>query len=248
MMDINSDMGEINRLLDDGTYEKLMEYVTSINVACGGHAGDETMMAAMVALAKEKGVNVGAHPSYPDRENFGRNDMNMDANELLDSVRDQIQLLVDIGTNNGVNLSHVKAHGALYNRAVIDEDIAQTIGEAIIQVDPLLKVMGLAGSKMLSVFDGLGLDTMAEAFADRSYESDGTLRNRKYDDALITDPNKAALQAKNMVESTVISFEGKAIEMNAQTICIHSDTPNAVAIAEAVREEIKRGGEKSNYI
>ncbi|MDP6033759.1 MAG: 5-oxoprolinase subunit PxpA [Candidatus Marinimicrobia bacterium] len=244
MMDINSDMGEINRLLDDGTYEKLMEYVTSINVACGGHAGDETMMAAMVALAKEKGVNVGAHPSYPDRENFGRNDMNMDANELLDSVRDQIQLLVDIGTNNRVNLSHVKAHGALYNRAVIDEDIAQTIGEAIIQVDPLLKVMGLAGSKMLSVFDGLGLDTMAEAFADRSYESDGTLRNRKYDDALITDPNKAALQAKNMVESTVISFEGKAIEMNAQTICIHSDTPNAVAIAEAVREEIKRGGEK----
>ncbi len=247
MMDINSDMGEINRLLDDGTYEKLMEYVTSINVACGGHAGDETMMAAMVALAKEKGVNVGAHPSYPDRENFGRNDMNMDANELLDSVRDQIQLLVDIGTNNGVNLSHVKAHGALYNRAVIDEDIAQTIGEAIIQVDPLLKVMGLAGSKMLSVFDGLGLDTMAEAFADRSYESDGTLRNRKYDDALITDPNKAALQAKNMVESTVISFEGKAIEMNAQTICIHSDTPNAVAIAKAVREEIKKG-EKSNYI
>ena len=247
MMDISSDMGEINRLLDDGTYEKLMEYVTSINVACGGHAGDETMMAAMVALAKEKGVNVGAHPSYPDRENFGRNDMNMDANELLDSVRDQIQLLVDIGTNNRVNLSHVKAHGALYNRAVIDEDIAQTIGEAIIQVDPLLKVMGLAGSKMLSVFDGLGLDTMAEAFADRSYESDGTLRNRKYDDALITDPNKAALQAKNMVESTVISFEGKAIEMNAQTICIHSDTPNAVAIAEAVREEIKKG-EKSNYI
>ena len=246
MMDINSDMGEINRLLDDGTYEKLMEYVTSINVACGGHAGDETMMAAMVALAKEKGVNVGAHPSYPDRENFGRIDMNMDANELLDTVRDQIQLLVDIGTNNGVNLSHVIAHGALYNRAVIDEDIAQTIGEAIIQVDPLLKVMGLAGSKMLSVFDGLGLDTMAEAFADRSYESDGTLRNRKYDDALITDPNKAALQAKNMVEGTVISFEGKAIEMNAQTICIHSDTPNAVAIAEAVREEIK-GREQNKY-
>ncbi len=243
MMDINSDMGEINRLLGDGTYEKLMEYVTSINVACGGHAGDETMMAAMVALAKEKGVNVGAHPSYPDRENFGRIDMNMDANELLDTVRDQIQLLVDIGTNNGVNLSHVKAHGALYNRAVIDEEIAQTIGEAIIQVDPLLKVMGLAGSKMLSVFDGLGLDTMAEAFADRSYESDGTLRNRKYDDALITDPNKAALQAKNMVEGTVISFEGKVIEMNTQTICIHSDTPNAVAIAEAVKEEIKGGGE-----
>ena len=238
MMDINSDMGEINRLLDDGTYEKLMNYVTSINLACGGHAGDETMMTAMVALAKEKGVNVGAHPSYPDKENFGRIDMDMDQNELLDSVRDQIQLLVDIGAENGVELTHVKPHGALYNRAVNDEGVAQTIGKAIMQVDPSLKVMGLAGSKMLTVFKALGLEPMGEGFADRSYESDGTLRNRKYDDALITDPDKAAFQAKNMVEGTVISFEGKAIEMNAQTICIHSDTPNAVAIAEAVREEI----------
>lgn len=238
MMDINSDMGEINRLLDDGTYEKLMNYVTSINVACGGHAGDETMMAAMVDLAKDKGVNVGAHPSYPDKENFGRIDIDMDQNELLDSVRDQIQLLVDIGAENGVELTHVKPHGALYNRAVNDEGVAQTIGKAIMQVDPSLKVMGLAGSKMLTVFKALGLEPVGEAFADRSYESDGTLRNRKYDDALITDPDKAAFQAKNMVEGTVISFEGKVIEMNAQTICIHSDTPNAVAIAEAVREEI----------
>lgn len=238
MMDINSDMGEINRLLDDGTYEKLMNYVTSINVACGGHAGDETMMAAMVELAKDKGVNVGAHPSYPDKENFGRIDIDMDQNELLDSVRDQIQLLVDIGAENGVELTHVKPHGALYNRAVNDEGVAQTIGKAIMQVNPSLKVMGLAGSKMLTVFKALGLEPVGEAFADRSYESDGTLRNRKYDDALITDPDKAAFQAKNMVEGTVISFEGKVIEMNAQTICIHSDTPNAVAIAEAVREEI----------
>ena len=238
MMDINSDMGEINRLLDDGTYEKLMNYVTSINLACGGHAGDETMMTAMVALAKEKGVNVGAHPSYPDKENFGRIDMDMDQNELLDSVRDQIQLLVDIGAENGVELTHVKPHGALYNRAVNDEGVAQTIGKAIMQVNPSLKVMGLAGSNMLTVFKTLGLEPMGEAFADRSYESDGTLRNRKYDDALITDPDKAAFQAKNMVEGTVISFEGNVIEMNAQTICIHSDTPNAVAIAEAVREEI----------
>jgi UPF0271 protein len=238
MMDINSDMGEINRLLDDGTYEKLMNYVTSINVACGGHAGDETMMAAMVELAKDKGVNVGAHPSYPDKENFGRIDIDMDQNELLDSVRDQIQLLVDIGAENGVELTHVKPHGALYNRAVNDEGVAQTIGKAIMQVNPSLKVMGLAGSNMLTVFKTLGLEPVGEAFADRSYESDGTLRNRKYDDALITDPDKAAFQAKNMVEGTVISFEGKAIEMNAQTICIHSDTPNAVAIAEAVREEI----------
>jgi len=238
MMDINSDMGELNRLLADRTYEKLMAHVTSINVACGGHAGDEAMMTAMVNLAKGKDVNVGAHPSYPDQENFGRIDMDMDPNELMDSVRDQIQLLVDIGADNGVELTHVKPHGALYNRAVNDEEVAQSIGEAIIQVDPSLKVMGLAGSKMLTVFDALGLDTMAEAFADRTYESDGTLRNRNFDDALITKPEKAVLQATMMMDGKVIAVDGKEVAIDAQTLCIHSDTLNAVAIAEEVKKEI----------
>ncbi|MBT3675780.1 MAG: histidine kinase, partial [Candidatus Marinimicrobia bacterium] len=129
-MDINSDMGELNRLLADRTYEKLMDHVTSINVACGGHAGDEAMMTVMVLMAKEIGVNVGAHPGYPDKENFGRINMDMDGNQLLVSVRDQIQLLVDIGVDNGLELTHVKPHGALYNRAVNDEEVAQSIGEA----------------------------------------------------------------------------------------------------------------------
>ena len=238
-IDINSDMGEMSGLLSDGTYEKLMDHVTSINVACGGHAGDETMMFEMVAMANKKAVNVGAHPSYPDKENFGRMDIQMDANELLDTVQKQIQLLVDISTDKGVTLSHVKPHGALYNKAVIDEDIAKTIGEAIIQVDPLLKVMGLAGSKMLSVFDGLGLDTMAEAFADRTYESDGTLRNRKFYDALITNPNQAAQQTIAIINGYVVSVDGTEVPIEAQTLCIHSDTPNAVFIAEAVKKSIQ---------
>ena len=238
-MDINSDVGESNNLLADNTYEKLMDHVTSINVACGGHAGDETMMVEMVIMANKKAVKVGAHPSYSDKENFGRIDMHMDANELLDIVQKQIQLLVDISTDKGVTLSHVKPHGALYNRAVIDEDVAQTIGEAIIQVDPLLKVMGLAGSKMLSVFDNLGLDTMAEAFADRTYESDGTLRNRKFNDALITDPNQAAQQTIAIINGYVVSVDGTEVPIEAQTLCIHSDTPNAVSIAEAVKKSIK---------
>ncbi|MDP6500848.1 MAG: 5-oxoprolinase subunit PxpA [Candidatus Marinimicrobia bacterium] len=237
-MDINSDMGEINRLLANGTYEKLMDYVTSINVACGGHAGDEAMMEAMVQLAKTKGVYVGAHPSYPDKENFGRLDMDMNANTLLDSIRDQIQLLVDIGANLGVELTHIKPHGALYNRAVNDEAVAQTISEAIIQVDPSFKVMGLAGSKMLTVFDALGLETLAEAFADRTYEYDGTLRNRKYDDALITAPEQAAAQAKSMIAGYVVAVDGSEVPVESHTLCIHSDTPNAVAIAEAVRNAI----------
>ena len=238
-IDINSDMGEMSGLLSDGTYEKLMDHVTSINVACGGHAGDETMMVDMVSMANKKAVNVGAHPSYPDKENFGRIDIQMDINELLDTVRKQIQLLVDISADKGVILSHVKPHGALYNRAVIDENIAQTIGEAIIQVDPLLKVMGLAGSKMLSVFNGLGLDTMAEAFADRTYEPDGTLRNRKFSDALITDPNQAAQQTLAIINGYVVSVDGTEVPIEAQTLCIHSDTPNAVSIAEAVKQSIQ---------
>ena len=238
-MDINSDMGELNRLLADRTYEKLMDHVTSINVACGGHAGDEAMMTVMVLMAKEIGVNVGAHPGYPDKENFGRINMDMDGNQLLVSVRDQIQLLVDIGVDNGLELTHVKPHGALYNRAVNDEEVAQSIGEAIIQVNPALKVMGLAGSQMLTVFDALGLDTMAEAFVDRTYESDGTLRDRKFDDALITNPEKATRLAKMMMEGKAIAVDGSEVPIDAQTLCIHSDTPNAVAIARAVREEIK---------
>ena len=237
-IDINSDMGEIQHLLDDGTYTRLMDYVTSINVACGGHAGDETMMGEMVRLAKENGVKVGAHPSYPDRENFGRIDMDMDFDELTNSIRDQIQLLNNIAHDQEVKISHVKPHGAVYNRAAKDKNVAKALGEAVIQVDPFLKVMGLAGSVMLDVFDQMGLAIMAEAFADRTYEADGSLRNRKHDDALITDPEKAAKQTEMMVSGKIIAVDGSEVAINAQTLCIHSDTPNAVAIAKAVNKVI----------
>ena len=239
-MDINSDIGELNKLLADNTYEKLMDHVNTVNIACGGHAGDEAMMEAMINIATIKNVNIGAHPSYPDKENFGRVEMDIDSNQLLDIIRDQIQSLVDIAENNGNHVTHVKPHGALYNKASINEEIAQLIGEAIIQVDPALKAMGLAGSVMITCFDELGLETIGEAFADRSYDNDGNLRNRKYDDSLITDPIKAANQAKNISNGFVISVDGSKIEINAQTLCIHSDTPNAVAIASAVKDVIQQ--------
>ena len=192
-IDINSDMGELNHLLADGTYEKLMDHVTSINVACGGHAGDPEMMNVMVALAKSKGVKLGAHPSFADKENFGREVIeDFDPNELLDSIRDQIETLVDIASEHEMELSHVKPHGALYNLAVNNEEISQTIAEAIIDVNSSFKAVGLAGSKMITVFDELGLDVISESYVDRTYEADGTLRSRKFDDALITDPEKAA--------------------------------------------------------
>ena len=239
-MDINSDMGELNHLLADGTYEKLMSHVTSINLACGGHAGDEEMMAAMVVMAKDKGVKIGAHPSYPDKENFGREEMeDIDPNELLDSIRDQIEKLVDISSEHEMELTHVKPHGALYNLAVNNEEISQTIAEAIIDVDSSYKAVGLAGSKMLTVFDALGLDTISEGYVDRVYEADGTLRSRKFEDALITDPQKAAEQMKEMLNGNIIAVDGSSIPINITSVCVHSDTPNAVDIAQAVKAQIQ---------
>ena len=176
-IDINSDMGELNHLLADGTYEKLMDHVTSINVACGGHAGDPEMMNVMVALAKSKGVKLGAHPSFADKENFGREVIeDFDPNELLDSIRDQIETLVDIASEHEMELSHVKPHGALYNLAVNNEEISQTIAEAIIDVNSSFKAVGLAGSKMITVFDELGLK-LIEKYSSKFYSNDICKRN-----------------------------------------------------------------------
>ena len=233
-------MGELNHLLADGTYEKLMDHVSSINVACGGHAGDDEMMAAMVVMAKDKGIKIGAHPSYPDKENFGREEMeDIDPNELLDSIRDQIEKLVDISSEHEMELTHVKPHGALYNLAVNNEEISQTIAEAIIDVDSSYKAVGLAGSKMLTVFDALGLDIISEGYVDRVYEADGTLRSRKFEDALITDPQKAAEQMKEMLNGNIIASDGSSVPINITSVCVHSDTPNAVDIAQAVKAQIQ---------
>ena len=222
-IDINSDMGELNHLLADGTYEKLMDHVTSINVACGGHAGDPEMMNVMVALAKSKGVKLGAHPSFADKENFGREVIeDFDPNELLDSIRDQIETLVDIASEHEMELTHVKPHGALYNLAVNNEEISQTIAEAIIDVNSSFKAVGLAGSKMITVFDELGLDVISESYVDRMYEADGTLRSRKFDDALITDPEKAANQMKSMLNGNIVAVDGTELQVKIQSVCVHS--------------------------
>ena len=238
-IDINSDMGELNHLLADGTYEKLMDHVTSINVACGGHAGDPEMMNVMVALAKSKGVKLGAHPSFADKENFGREVIeDFDPNELLDTIRDQIETLVDIASEHEMELTHVKPHGALYNLAVNNEEISQTIAEAIIDVNSSFKAVGLAGSKMITVFDELGLDVISESYVDRMYEADGTLRSRKFDDALITDPEKAANQMKSMINGNIVAVDGTELQVKIQSVCVHSDTPNAVEIAAAVKNQL----------
>jgi UPF0271 protein len=241
MIDINSDMGELTHLFEDRTYHRLIDHVTSINLACGGHAGNTIMMTELSKLAKMKIVRIGAHPGYPDPDNLGRAVMNMDPGELTKTTLEQIRRLGEIVSAENGELSHVKPHGALYNQAAKDRAISRSIGEAVLKFNPNLVMIGLAGSVMLHVWQEMGLQVMGEAFADRTYESDGSLRNRQLDLALITNPEKAALQAQMITdEGRVISFDGTEININAQTICVHSDTPNALEIAIKVNKRMNK--------
>jgi len=223
-IDLNCDMGE----LEDAAHEAaLMEYITSANIACGGHAGDEATMARTVHLALECNVRMGAHPGYPDRANFGRLEMPMAPDEIARMVRQQIARLDAVVRRLGGVIVHVKPHGALYNVAVRNADVARAIGDGVAQWNPAIPLFGLAGSPMLDVWRSMGLTAMGEGFADRRYQADGTLRPREFSDALITDPREAAAQAVRLARSGA-----------AQTICVHGDTPGAAAILKACREAL----------
>jgi UPF0271 protein len=224
-MDLNCDMGE----LPDAAHEAaLMQYITSANIACGGHAGDEATMERTARLAIERGIRTGAHPSYPDRANFGRFEMVLADDEIERTVREQIERLENVVRGLGASITHVKPHGALYNVAARDERVARAIGRAIAAWKPDTPLFGLLGSPCLEWWRGMGLNTTAEAFADRRYEPDGSLRSRKFPDALITDPEEAAAQAARFAR------EGKA-----QTLCVHGDTPGAVEILKACRAALR---------
>ena len=194
------------------------------------------MMKRMVDLSFENNVKIGAHPSYPDKANFGRIRVEIERNELFDAICNQIQSLMDIASKN--NISFIKPHGALYNESVNDSDLSQIIVDAILSFDLNLMVVGLAGSKLIETSEKNKLSTLLEAFADRTYNSDGTLRNRKYSDALIIDPKQAANQAYTISRGYIESYENKIVNIEAETICIHCDTPNAVAIARAVKQKM----------
>jgi UPF0271 protein len=224
-MDLNCDLGE----LEDAAHEAaLMESITSANIACGGHAGDEQTMERTTRLALARGVRIGAHPSYPDRANFGRLEMDMPVAELEAAVRAQIERLEAVVAKLGARITHVKPHGALYNVAARNEAVARAIGTAVAQWNSGAIVFGLAASKALDVWRGMGLTVAAEGFADRRYEPDGSLRSRRFADALITDPQEAAAQALRFARAGT-----------AQTICVHGDTPHAVEIVRACREALE---------
>jgi UPF0271 protein len=223
-MDLNCDMGE----LDDAAHEAaLMAYITSANIACGGHAGDARTMERTARLALGRGVRIGAHPGYPDRENFGRLEIAMTPEAIADTVYAQIARLDDVVRRLGGAIVHVKPHGALYNVAVRHADVARAIAQGAARWNPQTTLFGLAGSPMLDVWRAMGMAVAGEAFADRRYEPDGTLRSRQFPDALITDPREAAAQA--------LRFARQGL---AETICVHGDTPGSVAILKACREAL----------
>jgi UPF0271 protein len=224
-------MGEVPAHIVDGTQEALMASVTSVNIACGGHAGDAASMETTIRQALRHGVAVGAHPGYPDRENFGRFELDMPPQAIADSVYTQVALFGHIAERCGAKVVHVKAHGALYNQAVKNAVLCRAIADGVRRWRRDVVLVGLAGSAMLDYFREAGFAVAAEAFADRAYEADGTLRSRKLAGALIEDPEMAAEQAVRIVE------EGKA-----QTICVHGDTPGAVRIAGRVAGKLRESG------
>jgi UPF0271 protein len=220
-IDLNCDMGE---LPDAALEEALMAHITSANVACGGHAGDAATMLRTVEMARRHGVAVGAHPGYPDRANFGRVEMALSPEQIAQTVYAQIGALAAIAGQ----LAHVKPHGALYNVAAKNPEVARAIGEGVARFGQDLVLVGLAGSAMLDVWRDMGFRTAAEGFADRRYEPDGSLRSRKFAGALFTEPSAAAAQALRLVS-----------EGHVQTICVHSDTPGALEILAAVAAAVR---------
>jgi UPF0271 protein len=238
VIDLNADLGE-----GAETDEDLLQHITSANVACGAHAGDLETIRRTVALAQARGVGIGAHPSFPDREGFGRRAMTLPPHDVMATVAAQIEVVARVAGDAGVRMQHVKPHGALYNQAAADHALGTAIGEAVRRVDAALIVVALAGSPLVTVLLDLGLRVAQEAFIDRGYSAGGTLMPRSQPGALITDPATAAERAVRLATQHVVSTEsGETITVKADTLCIHGDTPRAAALAKAVRHALSQAG------
>ena len=224
LIDLNADVGE------GPGEEALYAHITSANIACGGHAGNKDTMREAVNLAVRHGVAIGAHPSYPDREGFGRATMHLSQEALSKSIAAQIEALVRIASADGAQVTHVKPHGALYADAA-RRDIALALASGVASVSSALVLVGLAGSPALRVWNELGFHVAAEGFADRAYTAGQTLVPRSESSAVITNPEAAALQAIRLASDGVCA-----------TICVHGDTKNAAAIAATVRQELEESG------
>lgn len=241
-IDLNCDCGESFGAWVLGADATLLSYVSSANIACGAHAGDPQVMRQTVRLAHQRGVAVGAHPGYPDLAGFGRRVIPMSPDEIATNVLAQIGALAAIARAEGVMLTHVKPHGALYNYAAQTPVVAEAIAAAVAAFDRALILVGLAGSALVTAGRAAGLRVAREAFADRTYEPDGTLRARTLPGAMIEDHQQALAQALAIVRGSVQAHDGTAVALTADTICLHGDTPNAAERAAVLHRGLREAG------
>lgn len=242
-IDLNADAGESFGTWKMGQDELLFDLLTSVNLACGFHAGDPLTMQQAVGLAKSKGVAVGAHPGFPDKVGFGRREMQATPEEVYTDVLYQMGAIAAFLKVEGLPLHHVKAHGALYNRATRDAPTAQAIAQAIRDYDPTVPMVVLPGTPLEEAALALGLGAIREAFPERGYTADGRLAARGTLGAIIHDPKEAARRALKMVlEGKVLAVDGREVALKAQTLCIHGDNPNAPEIARHIRQALEAEG------
>ncbi|MBC7828103.1 MAG: LamB/YcsF family protein [Chitinophagaceae bacterium] len=244
-IDLNCDIGESTLLwpysIDHDL--SLMQYVSSINIACGFHAGDTDTTQQLIAAAIPRNIAVGAHPSFPDRENFGRKEMNLDEKDLYRIIYQQIEFIAGVALSKGVRIQHVKPHGALYNMAARDHRLAFILCSAIQSYDEDLMIYGLSGSELITVADCMGLRSCSEVFADRTYQDDGSLTPRSSSNALIEDESQSLEQVLEMIiQGTVTSVQGMKKSLKAETVCIHSDGKHALKFAKTIHEALVQHG------
>lgn len=242
-IDLNCDCGESFGPWPMGDDAGVLPHVSSANIACGAHAGDPDTMRRTVRLARNLGVAVGAHPGFPDLQGFGRRVLPLSTDETANSVLAQVGALYAIARAEGVAVAHVKPHGALYNHAAVTPPVAQAIAEAIAAFDRSLILVALAGSALEAAGRAAGLPVAREAFADRVYEADGTLRARRYSDSMIFDYGQNLQQALHIVANGyVIAHDGSRVTVQADTICLHGDAPGAAERAAFLREGLRAAG------
>jgi UPF0271 protein len=242
-IDLNSDVGESFGAYTIGHDTGLMKSITSANVAAGFHAGDPTVLRDTIRLAKRSGVAVGAHPGFPDLVGFGRRELNVTPREAEDSVLYQLAAVAGVASAEGVRLQHVKPHGALFNMAVKDAELAGAIARAVAAFDASLILFGLPGSQILQAGRAAGLRVAAEIFADRAYEPNGQLVSRRRPGAVIHDAGLVVARAVRMVkDGSVVSVDGTVVPLESDTICLHGDTPGSDDLAAKVRAGLEAAG------
>lgn len=239
-IDLNCDMGESFGAWKMGQDDDILPYVSSANIACGFHAGDPGVMRKTVAAAIRHGVALGAHPGLPDLAGFGRRNMDISPENAYDMVVVQVGALAGVAASQGGRLHHVKAHGALYNMAAKSADLARALAQAVYDVDSSLVFYALASSVQASVAKKIGLNVAEEVFADRSYQSDGSLTPRKQPGAMIVDADASIRQVLRMItEGQIATMQGDDIAVQADTLCLHGDQPGAVVFARAIRQALQ---------